>query len=84
MRKQETEKEKKIGHQRLRAIKTAHVANWPCIDIGNFWASADEVRVADATALAGFTRVEFDLWLWGMTGLLTALKSADTTLNPGL
>ena len=47
-------------------------------------ATADKVRVADATALVGFTRVEVDPWLWGTTGASTGLESADTTLtNPG-
>jgi hypothetical protein len=53
--------------------------NWPCTDFGFLGATADEVRATDVTALAGFTRVKFDLWLCGMTGPSTRLESANTT-----
>jgi hypothetical protein len=60
-------------------------ANWPHADFGFLGATADEVGTADATALVGFTRIEVNPWLWGMTGTSTRLESADTTLtNPGL
>ena len=60
-------------------------ANWPrAVVFGFSGATADKVRAANATALVGFTRVEVDPWLWGMTGASTGLKSANTTLtNPG-
>jgi hypothetical protein len=46
-------------------------------------ATADEVGTADATAFAGFTRLEVDPWPCGMTGASTGLESADTNLtNP--
>ena len=66
---------------------TCHIAyaNWPrAVVFGFLGATADKVREADATASVGFTRVEVDPWLWGMTGASTGLESADTTLtNPG-
>jgi hypothetical protein len=58
-------------------------ANWPRAVFGFLGATADEVRAADVTALAGFPRIEVDPWLRGMTGASTELESADTTLtNP--
>jgi hypothetical protein len=73
-----------VGERELAVAaitRSARVAytNWPRTDFGFLGATADEVRVTDATALAGFTRVEFDPWLCGMTGPSTGLESADTT-----
>jgi hypothetical protein len=70
--------EKKIEQQMRQGYQTACVAyvNWPQAVFGFLEATADEVRVADATALAGFPRIEVDPWLWGMTGAPTGLKSA--------
>jgi len=82
-------RKKKIKHQweTQSDYQTDRVAyaNWPReVVFGFLGATADEVRTADATALVGFTRVDVDPWLWGMTGASTGLESADTTLtNPG-
>jgi hypothetical protein len=70
--------EKKIERQTRQGYQTARVmyANWPWVVFGFLEATADKVRAADATALAGFPRIEVDPWLWGMTGAPTGLKSA--------
>jgi hypothetical protein len=70
--------EKKIEQQMRQGYQTARIAyaNWPRAVFGFLEATADEVRAADATALAGFPRIEVDPWLWGMTGAPTGLKSA--------
>jgi hypothetical protein len=68
-----------------QGYQTAHVAytNWLWAVFGFLGATADEVRAADVTALAGFPRIEVDPWPWGMTEALTGLELADTTLaNP--
>jgi hypothetical protein len=80
---------KKIEQQmRQGDYQTAHVAytNWPRVVFGFLGATANKVRVANATALvASFPRIEVDSWLWRMTGASTRLESADMTLtNPAL
>jgi hypothetical protein len=68
VRKRETEKGKKkyrapdenqVGYQTARVA----YANWLRADFGFLGATADEVGTAEATALAGFTRIEVDPWL---------------------
>jgi hypothetical protein len=62
------------------AYQTAHVvyANWPCTIFDFLGATADEVGMADVTALAGFTRIKVDLSLWGMIEASTGLESTNT------
>jgi hypothetical protein len=53
-------RKKKVEQQMGQGYQTAHIAyaNWLQAVFGFLGATADKVRVADATALAGFLRIE--------------------------
>jgi hypothetical protein len=78
VRKRETEKGNRVPEEIQGDYQIARVAyaNWPRVNFGFLGATADEVRVADATALA---RVEFDPWPWGFWGM----TGPSTLTNPG-